>query len=142
MLRVFERLKKIQDTEDFCLIHGDTHLGNLYEDADGKPGFFDAQVTRASWSLEVPYHVIGAIDQADRPKWERALLSHYLQHLRHNGVEPPSFDAAWELYMWGAVYGYHIFLINETAFQTESVNTAVAARFAAALLANGIPGQQ
>jgi Ecdysteroid kinase-like family len=141
MGRVFEKLREIQDTQDVCLIHGDTHLGNLYEEVDGTPGFFDAQVSRASWSLEVAYHIIAALDVADRPKYEKALLAHYLSSLRTNGVNAPSFPEAWELYLWGAAYGFFIFLINETAFQTEAVNTAYSVRFASALLEHGIPGQ-
>ncbi|MGF6303793.1 MULTISPECIES: ecdysteroid 22-kinase family protein [Paraburkholderia] len=120
-----------------CLIHGDTHLGNLYVTADGKPGFFDAQVSRAPWSLEVSYHICSALDIADRRKWERPLLAHYLTHLAANGVETPAFEVAWQDYRRDLIYGYFIFAINETRFQTEAVNTAYAARFGAALLDHG-----
>jgi hypothetical protein len=117
-----------------CLIHGDTHLGNLYVERDGTPGFFDAQVSRAPWSLEVAYHIGCALDIADRRAWERDLLAHYLTHLKVNGVAAPSFDEAWDDYRRDLVYGYFIFAINETRFQTEAVNTAYAARFGVALL--------
>jgi hypothetical protein len=140
MQRVFDKLRQIQDTQDVCLIHGDTHLGNLYEESDGTPGFFDAQVSRASWSLEVAYHIIGALDVADRPRYEKALLAHYLDRLRVHGVDAPAFPDAWELYMWAAAYGFFIFLINETRFQTEAVNTAYTVRFGSVLLDHGVPG--
>jgi hypothetical protein len=117
-----------------CLIHGDTHLGNLYVEADGTPGFFDAQVSRAPWSLEVAYHIGCALDIEDRRAWERSLLEHYLSQLAARGVDAPSFDEAWEDYRRDLAYGYFIFAINETRFQTEAVNTAYAARFGAALL--------
>ncbi|MEX3841773.1 phosphotransferase [Paraburkholderia sp. BR10882] len=117
-----------------CLIHGDTHLGNLFVEPDGTPGFFDAQVSRAPWSLEVAYHIGCALDIEDRRAWERPLLEHYLSQLATGGVEAPSFDEAWEDYRRDLAYGYFIFAINETRFQTEAVNTAYAARFGAALV--------
>jgi Ecdysteroid kinase-like family len=117
-----------------CLCHGDTHLGNLYEEADGTPGFFDAQVARGPWQLEVTYHLVGALDLADRRAHERALLKHYLDELRRNGVTPPEFDAAWDVHRREIAYGLFIFLINETRFQTEAVNTAYTARFGVAAL--------
>ena len=120
-----------------CLCHGDTHLGNLYVDADGGPGFFDAQVARGPWQLEVSYHIVCALDLQDRPRHERALLQHYLDELRRHGVDAPALAEAWEAHRREIVYGLFIFLINETRFQTEAVNTAYAARFGAAALDHG-----
>jgi hypothetical protein len=117
-----------------CLCHGDTHLGNLYEEADGTPGFFDAQVARGPWQLEVTYHLVGALDLADRRAHERVLLQHYLDELQRNGITPPAFNEAWEAHKREIAYGLFIFLINETRFQTEAVNTAYAARFGVAAL--------
>ena len=123
-----------------CLIHGDTHLGNLFVEHDGTPGFFDAQVSRAPWSLEVAYHIGCALDIEDRRRWERPLLEHYLSRLETGGVEAPTFDEAWEDYRRDLAYGYFIFAINETRFQTEAVNTAYAARVGAALVDHGRVG--
>jgi hypothetical protein len=117
-----------------CLCHGDTHLGNLYVEPDGAPGFFDAQVARGPWQLEVTYYLIGALDIVDRRRAERDLLKHYLSELAACGVAAPSFDAAWEAHRREVVYGLFIFFINETRFQTEAVNTAYTARFGAAAL--------
>jgi aminoglycoside phosphotransferase (APT) family kinase protein len=117
-----------------CLIHGDTHLGNLYEEADGTPGFFDMQVARAPWFTEVTYHLVGALDMADRPRHEGELLRHYLDALGEAGIAPPSFDEALDAYRREVAYGLFIFLINETRFQSEAINTAYTARFAAAAL--------
>ena len=41
---------------------------------------------------------------------------------------------AWEAHRREIAYGLFIFLINETQFQTEAVNTAYCARFGAAAL--------
>lgn len=120
-----------------CLVHGDTHLGNLYEEADGTPGFFDMQLARAPWQMEVTYHLVAALDIADRRAWEKSLLTYYLERLRGYGIEDaPDFETAWQAYRREIVYGLFIFLINETRFQGEAINTAYAARFGDAAIAH------
>jgi hypothetical protein len=134
MKHALERLGVYHRQWPVCLCHGDTHLGNLYEEADGTPGFFDAQVARGPWQLEVTYHLVGALDVADRRASERELLQHYLDELRRHGVAAPALADAWEAHRREIAYGLFIFLINETRFQTEAVNTAYAARFGAAAI--------
>lgn len=134
MERAFVDLKRIEAEGDVCLIHGDTHLGNLYIEADGTPGFLDAQVARASPFMEVSYHITCACDLADRAYWEQALLTIYLETLAASGVAAPCFEKAWLRYRQFLAYGYFIFLINEIRFQTEAINTAYAARFSAAMI--------
>jgi len=135
--RMFAALRSLAATRPSAirtLVHGDTHPGNLYIEADGTPGFLDAQMRRSPWVQDVAYHLTASLDLLDRPHWEEALLAHYLQCLARHGVAgPPSFDAAWDAYRRELVYGLFIFLINETRFQTEAVNTACAARFGAAV---------
>jgi hypothetical protein len=95
----------------------------------------DAQMKRSPWVQDVAYHVTASVDSADRPHWERELLMHYLRCLASEGVAGvPSFDEAWRTYRRELVYGLFIFLINDTRFQTEATNTAVAACFGAAVL--------
>jgi Phosphotransferase enzyme family len=134
MRRALAGLGRLHRASPPCLCHGDTHLGNLYEDADGRPGFFDAQVARAPALFEVTYHLVGALDVVDRRRAERELLRHYLGALAAHGVAAPGFDAAWEAYRREVAYGLFIFLINETRFQTEAVNAAYTGRFGAAAL--------
>lgn len=134
MARALEKLEEFHKSCPSCVIHGDTHLGNLYLEADGTPGFLDAQTCRAPWQMEVNYHLIVACDIADRRAWEPALLSRYLETLKSHGVDAPCFEAAWDAYRRETAYGYFIFVINESYFQTEAVNTAEAARFGAAAL--------
>ncbi|MEP6868514.1 MAG: phosphotransferase [Novosphingobium sp.] len=134
MRRALAHLAVIEQSGARCIIHGDTHLGNLYVEADGTPGFLDAQPARASPLMEVAYHVTGALDLADRRACEQDLLRHYLTALAECGVEPPPWEAAWLQYRQFIAYGLFIFLINEVRFQTEAINTAYAARFGAAML--------
>jgi hypothetical protein len=134
MKHALEQLEESNKCLPQCVIHGDTHLGNLYLEEDGTPGFLDSQTCRAPWAMEVNYHIIAACDVADRRFWEGALLSHYLSALRTNGVDAPSFEEAWESYKRETAYGYFIFIINESNFQAEAVNTAAAARMGAAVI--------
>jgi hypothetical protein len=117
-----------------CIVHGDMHLGNLYEEPDGTPGFFDALPHKEPAHMEVAYHVTCALDPADRRRWDRALVGHYLDELSRHGVEGPSLDEM--MFHFGAylVYGFYVFFVNDTNWQTESFNTAHAARFSAAML--------
>lgn len=137
MARALRYLGRYHQQWPVCLCHGDTHLGNLYIESDGTPGFFDAQVAKGPWQLEVTYHLIGALDLHDRRRWEKDLLRHYLKSLAAQGIAAPSFEAAWEAHRREIVYGLFIFLINETRFQTEAINTAYTARFGAAALDHG-----
>lgn len=119
-----------------CLIHGDTHLGNLYIEHDGTPGFFDPQPMQAPAMVEVTYHIACALDPLDRRRWERALVQHYLEALHSQGVEAPDLDTAMRQYSIFLVPGYCIFLVNASDFQPEAINTAYTARFSAAMIDN------
>jgi fructosamine-3-kinase len=134
MSNTLDRLGELAEGDPYCLIHGDTHNGNLYVDADGTPAFLDPTVARAPWWLEVSYHLGCTMDIGDRRRWEGALLMHYLDSLEHEGGPRIDFDHAWLRYRQGLAYGYWVFIINETKFQTESTNTAYAARFGAAMV--------
>lgn len=133
MERALLRIGEIQHAQPRCLIHGDTHLGNLYVAEDGTPGFFDAQVARTAWHHEVSYHIVCAADLADRAEWERPLLDRYLRAMARHGVALDA-EAAWLDYRRSIAWGLFIFLTNEVRFQTEAVNTAYAARFSQAAL--------
>jgi hypothetical protein len=88
--------------------------------------------------MEVAYHVTAALDIAERGNVERALLERYLGALAEHGVSEPTFDEAWLRYRQFIAYGFFIFLINQTEFQTEAVNTAYAARFGTAMLEHDV----
>ncbi len=134
MRRALGNFRQLEQTGPVCVIHGDTHLGNLYETRDDEPGFFDSQPSLTHPFIETAYHITCALDLADRAKWERDLVKVYLEALEANGVTAPDFEQAWHWYRQCLAYGFFIFLINETRFQTEAVNTAYTARFCAALL--------
>ncbi len=136
MSEALEKLVRFSEPFDKCMLHGDTHLGNLYVDPDGTPGFFDPQPHHGPGMYEVAYHVCGALDVADRKRWEGALVRHYLDELARHGVTPPEFDEAMHQYAVFLALGYCIFLVNDTEFQTEAINTAYTARFSAGMIDN------
>lgn len=127
-------LTRLHGTMPLTVVHGDAHLGNLYVDADGKPAFLDWQPRRAPWVLDVAYFIIAALDLVDRRRWETALLQYYLSRLTAYGVEPPSFDEAFDAYRREVIWGFLIWLLNGSHFQTESNNTAAATRFGMAMI--------
>ncbi|MBB4615450.1 protein kinase family protein [Novosphingobium taihuense] len=120
--------------EALVINHGDMHLGNLYVDAQGNPGFLDAQPRLGSWSIDVSYFLIAGLDLEDRRRWQAALLQHYLEALAVRGVAAPSFDDAWSAYRRSVIWGLLIWLLNGSNFQTEANNTAAASRFAMAMI--------
>ena len=125
----------------YCAIHGDTHLGNLYHDIDGAPGFFDCIMTSAPAMIEVAYHLGCALDLSDRAAWEADLIRMYLAELQAHGVAAPSFEEALHQYGVLLAYGYGIFIINEARFQTEANNTAYTARLSQAMLDHDTMGK-
>lgn len=140
MERALVTIGEIQHRQPRCLVHGDTHLGNLYIMEDGTPGYFDAQVARTAWHHEVSYHIACAADLADRAAWEKDLLRVYLDALARQGGPSIDFEGAWLDYRRSIAWGLFIFLTNEVRFQTESVNTAYAARFSQAALDHDLRG--
>lgn len=134
VIECFDRLLELSREIPHCIVHGDTHLNNLYVCPDGTPGFFDSLPGRGPGMMEVTYHLTCAVDLADRRRWEGALIQHYLDELRRHGVQPPGIDEALRQYAAFLLNGYIIFLVNESFYQPESANTAYAARFSAAMI--------
>jgi hypothetical protein len=134
MADAYRKLIRYSRSLPHSVLHGDVHLGNLYIDKDGTPGFFDTLASRGPGILEAAYHISASIDVADRRRWEGALVQHYLDELARNGVETPSFDVAMRQYAISLVYGFFIWMTTEPHMQTEAVNTANSARVSAAML--------
>jgi Phosphotransferase enzyme family len=136
MQRALLQLQAFDRLEPYCFLHGDYHLGNLYFDADGQPGTLDWQsFTKGPWSHDVTYFLVSALDIADRRKWDKALLSYYLERLAAHGVcSPPSLETAWDAFRRQIIDGLYFWLVNPVEMQAEVNNAAVAPRFAMAAL--------
>lgn len=134
MKGALDKLNRFSRTLPTMLIHGDTHLGNLYIDVDGEPGFFDSLPHLAPAMYEISYHVAGALDVPVRRLHERALVAHYRDELIRCGIDAPSLDEFMHQYAIFLANGYAIFLVNASEFQPEAINTAYTARFSSAML--------
>lgn len=128
LIRAINYCAKLADETPSCLVHGDTHLSNLYEDPDGAPGYFDALPRREPGMLEATYHICNALDPMDRRQHDRDLVAHYRNELAARGVDVPSLDEMMYQFAIFVIVNYVTFAVNETSYQTESFNTAHAMR--------------
>jgi hypothetical protein len=93
--------------ETWAVVHGDPHIGNVFVDSAGAPGFLDWQlVQRAPWYIDVGYHIASALTVDDRRRAEHDLIRHYLERLTAAGVEAPSSDEAWRGVRRGVLHGF------------------------------------
>lgn len=141
LLRDPERIAAAQDCMNALhrdcaqtIVHGDEHLGNLYTDGGGRPGFIDWCARREPWVLGFTYFVLSTLDPLDRRRWERALLQHYLDRLRHYGAAAPGFENAWYAHRCTALFPFLTWLNNSAKWQPESINTRNTMRAALAAI--------
>src|SRR3546814_3619924 len=94
------KLHRHQQTLARTLLHGDTHLGNIYLLPDGRAGLLDWQlVVRGHHMHDVNYIVTTALSIGDRRNHERDLLAYYLDRLKAHGVAAaPDFVESWTEY--------------------------------------------
>jgi hypothetical protein len=134
VIDAWARLVRYAKQLPYCVLHGDVHLGNLYIEQDGTPGFLDTLASRGPGMLEVSYHISASLDTFDRAAAEEALVRHYLDELSRNGVAAPAISEAMHQYRLFLLYGHIIWMTTEPHMQTEAVNTANAARVSAAMI--------
>jgi Phosphotransferase enzyme family len=131
--RAYGRLWELERGSAPCLLHGDPHLGNMFFEPDGTPGFLDWQrVMQGEWAHDVAYFLISALEPEQSATHERELLSRYLGRRAGFGAPPMDFDQAFLAYRRQAVHGL-VWVINPLTMQPEEVNTANAHRFGAAV---------
>ncbi len=117
----------------WTVIHGDTHVGNVFLDGDRRPALTDWQlVQHGHWSIDVGYHIASSLEPAERARAERDLLAHYLDRLRSEGVDAPTFDTAWLEYRRGVSYGFYLWAI--TLFVQPDIIEALLHRLGSAAL--------
>ena len=134
--RMTQLVRKLWDGDTqppHCLLHGDAHLGNMFFERDGSPGFLDWQTTqRGSWAHEYTYFLVGALSIEDRRVHERPLLEHYLGELKRNGVAAPSFDEGWLAYRKHTAHGV-LWVVCPLEMQPVDIIEANVTRFSAAM---------
>ena len=111
--RLKEALTATGEFPPTCVIHADTHSGNVYLDRNGRACWLDWQVAqRGHWSTDVSYHIASVLDVEDRRAHEEELLRGYLDELGALGVEAPGWDEAWHRYTAGFAWGFFLWVIT------------------------------
>ena len=86
------------------VIHGDAHIGNLFDD-HGRTGFLDWGIVSLGTPLrDVSYFLNMALSIEDRRRHERELLRHYLDRRAGAAGAPIDFDEAWRSHRIHAAY--------------------------------------
>jgi hypothetical protein len=137
MEAAWQRLVEVLAVHARVIVHGDEHLGNLFFEPDGRPGFYDMLSRGEPWPLALARFLVPTLDILDRRAWERPLLAGYLRDLERFGAAPPSFEEAWFAYRCSTICALMIWLNNSSNWQPEATNTANAARASAAVLDHG-----
>ena len=131
--RAYGRLWELERRGTACMLHGDPHLGNMFFELDGRPGFLDWQrVMQGHWAHDVAYFTISALEPEVAAAHERDLLRHYLARLARFGGPELDVGEAMLAYRRQAVHGL-VWVINPLTMQPEEVNTINATRFGAAV---------
>ncbi len=109
-----EAVKRTGDHPVTCVIHGDTHSGNVYLDREGRPSWLDWQIVqRGNWATDISYHLGTVLDVETRRAHEGELLRYYLRELETNGIAAPEWDEAWDKYTLSFSYGYFLWVITQ-----------------------------
>jgi Phosphotransferase enzyme family len=104
---------QLETAEPQCLVHGDAHVGNLFLNASGRPCLVDWQLVQGGpWYLDVGYHLGCTLSPDERRHHERDLLRHYLDRLRGEGGDAPSWDEARRSIGLGLLYGFFLWAIT------------------------------
>jgi hypothetical protein len=128
------------DEGERTLIHGDSHLGNLFEDVSGEEpviGFLDwAVVSRAPGIRDVAYYLSNSMPSDLRRAEERDLLARYRDGLVAAGVEAPDLDTLWRRYRLHVAYSWVAAATTSAMgdkWQPKAVGMAAMARATAAV---------
>ena len=86
------------------VLHGDTHIGNLFDDA-GRIGFLDWGLVVVSTPMrDVSYFLNMALSIEDRRSHDESLIRHYLDVRQALGGSKIDFDSAWRAHRIHAGY--------------------------------------
>lgn len=87
------------DTLPQTLVHSDVHLKNWYIANNDQMGLGDWQIcVRGCGVRDLAYAISTALTIDDRRKWERELISYYLECLAAQGAKPLTLDETLLLY--------------------------------------------
>jgi len=112
LLAALRALAKLCDEGEQTLLHGDTHIANVYMTGEG-PGFADWQLIKsANWAIDVAYHINCVLPVEVAEHHERELLAYYLDALGRHGGRPADAGPAWDEYCRATPYGLYLWAIT------------------------------
>ena len=109
--RIHEHRKLLEDywaEGPLTLIHGDSHVGNMYF-RDGRAGLFDWQVLQRGQGIrDIAYFMVNSVDVELRRAHEHELIDLYLATLAQAGVGRVGIgrEEVWERYRSHALYAW------------------------------------
>jgi hypothetical protein len=104
-IAALDRLWAVNDAAPATFLHGDLHGGNIFYEADGRPGFLDWQLCFAgTYSHDMSWLIVTALDIEQRRAHERDLVEVYRQALTAAMLGAPSFDQMWLAYRQNMVH--------------------------------------
>ncbi len=99
-----DRIHALWQEGPHTVIHGDTHIGNLFVD-HGRAGFLDWGMIGVTTPMrEVSYFINMALSTEDRRAHERDLIREYIGMWNAAGGPPISWDEAWTAHRRHAAY--------------------------------------
>jgi len=99
-----EAMHALWDEGPTTVIHGDPHIGNLFDD-HGRTGFLDWGILSTGNPLrDVSYFLNVALSIEDRREREVDLLRHYLERWNAGPGPPIDFDTAWRTHRIHGAY--------------------------------------
>jgi hypothetical protein len=98
------QLDEIWSRGPVTVLQGDSHVGNLFLDAE-RVGFLDWGLIQLGTPMrDVGYFITMALSPENRRAHERDLIKHYLKARLEVGGQPFEFDEAWLLHRVHAAY--------------------------------------
>ena len=110
--RALVNMYQLEDSGPKCLIHGDPHLGNIYNDSEGRAGIYDWGPRVGRWANDLNYAIVGSLEVDDRRAHEQDILRHYLKQLTAHGGPTIEWDDAWLAWRRQTIHGFMYMLCS------------------------------
>lgn len=98
-VKALHALWEVMDGLPRTFVHGDLHGGNIFYEADGRPGFHDWQLCfSGNFAHDMAWIIVTAFTVDQRRAHEEEMIRHYIGALQANGGPQLGFDEVWLLY--------------------------------------------
>jgi hypothetical protein len=134
VVAAFRTLWRTADPRLQVLVHGDSHVGNTFLSASGRPGFIDWQGMRPDSALhDVAYFLTSALSIEDRRTHEKKLLQSYLDALAEAGGPRFVVEDVWDEFRRQQLHGI-LWTAPSPQEQSDPTIEIYSARYVAAIM--------